>query len=57
MNKKSKMGTDRPTNRPTDGQTDKAGCRVAYHATKNETTFFQQVPQTTRFITNTKSDS
>ena len=27
--------TDQRTNRPTDGRTDKSGCRVAYHAIRN----------------------
>ena len=33
---KSKMGIDRPTNQPITNQpTDKAGCKVALHLTKN----------------------
>ena len=40
-NKIHKKVKVRPTDRPTDGRTDKAGCRVALHATK----------YTNRFIT------
>ena len=31
----AQKGTNQPTNQPMDGRIDKAGCRVAKHATKN----------------------